>query len=155
MRQYEKRDCSEKAKKGQKLEISLSYIPTASKCECEITDVSYTSTASKCEIAAIFGNPKTRNIVWVPFGSKVLIENYEYEIIKGKEYAVKRYVRTKEDILHLLRFKPKVSVERYNRSVKCFLDKDKQLHSMEDFMRKEVLVKEVAGFHISISDDFS
>jgi hypothetical protein len=134
MRQYEKEDCSERAKEGQKFQIGHSYISISPGCECDIV--------------TIFGNPKTRNTVWVPFGSKITIENNEYKVIKGRECAGKRYTKTKEYTLPWYRLKPRISIGAYDHSIECLLDKDKKLHNLEDFMNKEVLVKRLAVWEI-------
>lgn len=125
MRQYEKEDCVEVAKRNQKLGIGNSVISISPGCEVDYV--------------AVFGNDQTKNIVWVPFGSKIKIENKEYKIIEGEKYAGKRYCKTKEYTLPWYRLKPKVSVGKYNHSTKCLLDNDKKLHSLEDFMGKEVI----------------
>lgn len=128
MRQYEKEDCIEEVKKGQKLDVGRTTISV--------------HLYGGVDFVAVFGNPKTNNVVFVPFGSKIKIENDEYKLIKGEKYAGNRYCKTKEYTLPWYRFKPKVSEGKWNHSTKCLLDKNKTLHSLEDFMNKDVMILE-------------
>jgi len=72
MRQYEYENCIEKkVKKGQVLEVRFTNI-TSGCCDADLT--------------LVFANPKTNNVVWVPYGSKVNIENKLYSIIQGEVF---------------------------------------------------------------------
>lgn len=124
MRQYEKNDCVEKAKIGQKLEIGYSVISISPGCEVDYV--------------AIFGNPETMKVVFVPFGSKIKIGDEEYKIIQGKKYAGKRYAPTRKYNPGVGPEYGKITGDIWNYSTECLLDKDKKLHSLEDFMGKEV-----------------
>jgi hypothetical protein len=125
MRQYEKKDCVEEAKKNQKLGIGRSCISIP--------------TYGEVDYVVVFGNDQTNKIVFVPFGSKIKIEDEEYKIIEGEKYAGKRYCKTQEYTLPWYRLNPKVSYGEYDHSSKCLLDKDKKLHDLEDFIGKEAI----------------
>lgn len=125
MRQYEKEDCVEVAKRNQKLGIGTATISISPGCEVDYV--------------AVFGNPETNKIVFVPFGSKMKIENEEYKIIKGEKYAGKRYAPTRKYNPGVGPEYGKITGEIWNYSAECLLDKDKKLHSLEDFMGKEVI----------------
>ena len=126
MRQYEKCDCVEYAKRGQNLRVGISWISISPGCEVDYV--------------AVFGNPETHKVVWVPFGSRIKIENGEYEIIEGEKYAGKRYCKTQEYTLPWWMSRAKISVGEYDHSSQCLLDKNKKLHNLEEFMDKEVVV---------------
>jgi len=70
MRQYEKVDCIEDVKEGQKLEIGVSHINAC--------------IGGQVDLVLVFGNPKTMKNVWVPYNSKVEIDGREYKVLRGK-----------------------------------------------------------------------
>ena len=70
MRQYEKNDCPEDSFVGQELEVCRSV----------------SSVWNEADLVVGFGNPKTRKLVWVPYGSKVSIDCQGYDIIRGELY---------------------------------------------------------------------
>lgn len=122
MRQYEKKDCLEKAVRGQKLGISYSIISIPGSGEVD-------------EVVC-FGNNQTNKVVWVPFGSKVSINGEIYRIIKGEKKQGKRYSKTKE-YAYLLNRPPRIFEGPYDYSTKCLIDKSKKFHDLAEFISRE------------------
>lgn len=112
MRQYERADCSATAVEGQKLEIAETPI-----------NAHIGGTVDK---VLIFGNPETREIVWVPYKSVVEIDGELYKVKRGN---LDIFVGSREFTR--------------DQSVECLSDKNGRLHSMNDFIDREATVKKI------------
>lgn len=66
-----------------------------------------------------FGNPSTRNLVWIPYGSIVKIQDQQYRVIQGEKDEFKG------------------NRQKYNQSIYCLKDK-KGLHDIYDYLGKNV-----------------
>lgn len=107
MRQYEYSNCIEKnVKKGQVLEIG---------------SVNITSGCCDADLTLVFANPKTNNIVWIPYGSRISIENKLYNVIQG-------------EVFH----------GRNSRcfSSECLLDERRELHDLNNYKGKQAIFLE-------------
>ena len=113
MRQYERQDCNAFVRKDQELEVA--YV-----------QASIYATGS-CDMVLIFGNPKTREVVWIPYSSRVQIEGEEFKVLRGESFHGRRGPDTP------------------SQSVECLLDEDGNLHSMYDFMNQKATVIEVCS----------
>jgi hypothetical protein len=109
MRQYELEDCVEtEYRVGQKLKVVHIY---------QNADQG----SGETDVVVIFGNPETKKSVFVPFNSKVRIEDNIYTVIRGEPFEGRRS-------------------NTYNCSPKCLLDKEGKLHSLEDFFGKQAVI---------------
>jgi len=112
VRQYEKLDCLEEAFENQSLKIVRFSMPA--------------NMGGECDEVIGFGNPLTKNIVWVPYNSKIDIECKDYKIIRGKlrsYYGDRIYTR--------------------DQDINCITDSKNKLYSMSDFLNKEVIIEEL------------
>ena len=63
-------------------------------------------------------------MVWVPYNSRIEIEDKTYKVIKGKEKT-----EAETNRLHTL-----------DQSIDCLVDENKEVHSMSKFIGKDVKV---------------
>jgi hypothetical protein len=110
-RQYEKTDCHRPAVEGEVLEIAEARVPANG-----FGDV---------DLVGIFGDPKTREIVWVPYKSEVEIEGRTYKVLRGKLGDVGDRLFTRD------------------QSTKCLQDENGNMHEMYKFMHKKVKIKKL------------
>ncbi len=104
MRQYEYRHCIEKkVDKGQVLHVGFANVVTGI-CDTDLT--------------IVFSNPKTKNVVWVPYGSEVKIEDKVYEVIQGEVFQGRN--------------------ERCFSS-NCLLDEKRELYNLNDYRGKKAI----------------
>ncbi len=106
MRQYERSDCLETGTKNQELEISRAY-----------SAIHWILALYKISVVSVFGNPKNRKSVWLPYGSVVEIEGRKYRIVKGERIEGDR-------------------PGKFDGSSDCLLGGDKKLYYMENFEGK-------------------
>jgi len=113
-RQYEQSDCSEEAQEGQRLQIAKTILPA--------------NEGGECDSVLVFGNPETKKISWVPYGSKFSLDSEIYIVIRGERGGNPR----REDV-------------NYDQSLKCIVDNEDNLYSMwdEKFHMKHVEIVEL------------
>jgi len=116
-RQYERSDCLEKCYLGQELEIGIAQITA--------------NMGGEVDPVHTFGNPANKKVVWVPYGSRIEMEDGErYIVIKGKKRP------------WLIYFGGPLMSDRgpnhVDSSIECLLDESGKLHSMWDF-RGEII----------------
>ncbi|MCH7568881.1 MAG: hypothetical protein IIA87_05680 [Nanoarchaeota archaeon] len=108
VRQYERVDCQENAVLGQRYDIAEAWI----------------SGVFGTDIVTIFGNQLTDKIVWVPYGSELMIDQRPYTLKKG----------------NLSRFSGDRGYTK-NQSNDCLQDEQGELHSMYDMRGRSALVE--------------
>jgi hypothetical protein len=104
IRQYERGDCNEAASMDMVYEISRAGITA--------------NNGGDVDRVAVFGNPQTRKVVWVPYGSIVQVQNQIFKIKRGE---------LKKDIGERCHYG-----DLHDQSVECLSDFEGRLHSMED-----------------------
>lgn len=111
MRKYERPDCSEQCcYEGQKLNVGTAFIVAG---------------PMECDLVLVFGNPETRNAVFVPNNSVINIKGSDYRIVEGSRKRGRRF-----------EFR-----EILDERVECLLNEKGELRSMSDFEGMDVIVK--------------
>jgi hypothetical protein len=80
-----------------------------------------TSGVCDADLTVVFSNPKTNNVVWVPYGSKLSIEGKLYKVIQGEVFQ-----------------------GRNGRcfSSECLLDNRRELYSLHNYRGKRAIFLE-------------
>jgi len=108
-RQYEKADCNEQAVLGVQYEVAEASIVA--------------NGGGEMDIVIVFGNPVTRRIVWVPYGSEIKIDEKEFIVKRGN-----------------LRSYQGDRLFTHDQSLDCLVEKDKKTYSLFDFRGKKTQV---------------
>lgn len=104
MRQYEYKHCIEKkVKEGQILDVGFANVITGF-CETDLT--------------IVFANPQTNNVICVPYGSEVKIEDSVYKVIQGEVFQGRNGI---------------------SFSSNCLMDEKSNLHNLGDYRGKQAI----------------
>ena len=112
-RQYEKKDCLEDAVEGGEYEIAHALLSTGN--------------GADVDRVGIFGCPTTRKVVWVPYGSEILVDGVKYTVIKGGP----------------TRF-PGDRPRKHNQSPECIQDEQGKIHGMYSMQNKMATITKLA-----------
>lgn len=118
MRQYEREDCLEDAV----LNHTYNVVSFSSSRDC----------LNQSILTLGFVNKKTNNIVWVPYGSQILIQDSLYTVNEGKDDQCQGRRMT-----------------GFNKSVWCLTDKSDQPEFLYNFLGEQVVVTRLPDQYLS------